>query len=649
MLKSTWLMVTVLLFVMSSISRGGDGKEPVYMGKRLGAWIDQLKDKKESARLEAAAALGKIGADAVEPLMMALEGQDNTLRFYAAVALGRVGKPAVPSLLRAMQGRDTKVRQGAIHALGEVGPDAKAAIPELIGILKNEGGDLASEASHALGKIGKPAVDALVAALKDLDGISLMDAIRALGEAGAEAKSAVPDLRTVLKRGGFLIRIEAANALGKIGPDAKEAVPDLINALKDQNEFVREKAATALGRMGPHAKEAIPVLIDLLSVGPQSDYTRADVWLAASRALGQIGKEAVPLLVEALKSRDADVRKGAARALAGIGLDAQVATEPLTKALADRDAGVRAAAVSALGRIGADGKTVVPLIKPLLNEKDEAVRKAAAEALKHLEPDAKVVTVATEQFPFTLTRIKEELGPPDTEDGDVVDYKGKLNIRSFPLIRLELMVADNPSGLALTSKLLASKLFTKEEGKAISDLLKSKGGEKGIGRFRVTVKESIVVNDILILNLTPAATHGVQPSPQNESPPATLQGEAALRKVKFNVLSAAYSLEKTTYEENKGIFSWTLKSSRSKPLDDFDYSVWKAVLSGTQLEHMTRHTLPQGQKLILWKDGKMIAAVKTTLKDLGLDRDGYSRVVVQAEISKDTMPMIDKAEYESEK
>ena len=194
-----------------------------------------------------------------------------------------------------------------------------------------------------------------------------------------------------MKGGGLLLRGEAARTLGKIGPGTgvKEVVPGLVEALRDKNEFVRKEVATALGNMGPSAKEAIPALIDLLGEGRPTGYTRADVGGAASEALGKIGKDAVPLLVKALKSRDTDVRTGAAYALAGIEAQAKDATGDSTAALGDRDAGVRAAAACALGRIGPDAKSATPAVRGLLNDKDESVRKAATEALKRLDPKAK--------------------------------------------------------------------------------------------------------------------------------------------------------------------------------------------------------------------------------------------------------------------
>jgi HEAT repeat protein len=364
----------------------------------LRVWIAQLKDKDEKVRMQAVREFGEIGDKAIGPLVVAIKelDQNDTLRLYAALALGRIGKEAVPTLQIALKSWDDRLLEAAAHALGDIGPDAKTAVPGLIALMrKKSGSNLASVIiPDALGKIGKPVVAPLVAVLDgdDLREANLVteSAMRALAKMGANAKSAIPSILRVLKGGGFLLRIEAASSLGKIAPGTgvKEVVPALTAALQDKNEFVRKEAAMALGNMGPSAKEAVPALIDLLSEGRPASYARADVGGAASDALAKIGKAAVPRLIKALKSRDTDVRKGAADALAEIRAQAKTATAELTAALRDRDPGVRAAAARALGSIGPDAKSALPAIKRLLKDKEAVVRKAAAVALKQVDPKA---------------------------------------------------------------------------------------------------------------------------------------------------------------------------------------------------------------------------------------------------------------------
>ena len=84
-----------------------------------------------------------------------------------------------------------------------------------------------------------------------------------------------------------------------------------------------------------------------------SDY---QIHSRATDALRQIGKEAVPALIAALKDEDADVRRSAATALGKIGAEAKEAIPSLTDALKDEDADVRNNAAEALSKIGAKAK-----------------------------------------------------------------------------------------------------------------------------------------------------------------------------------------------------------------------------------------------------------------------------------------------------
>ena len=63
----------------------------------------------------------------------------------------------------------------------------------------------------------------------------------------------------------------------------------------------------AIGNMGPAARDAIPRLARILKKG-EGDGTKA----AAARALGRIGTNALPTLVEALSDAQQEVRDAAA-------------------------------------------------------------------------------------------------------------------------------------------------------------------------------------------------------------------------------------------------------------------------------------------------------------------------------------------------
>lgn len=94
---------------------------------------------------------------------------------------------------------------------------------------------------------------------------------------------------------------------------------------------------------------------------------------AAADALGRIGPAAVPALIQALHSPDADVRLKATEVLARMGSDAKEAVPDLVLLLDDPDERIRKAATRTLGRIGPESANAVPaLMRSLLQAEPEA-------------------------------------------------------------------------------------------------------------------------------------------------------------------------------------------------------------------------------------------------------------------------------------
>jgi hypothetical protein len=106
-------------------------------------------------------------------------------------------------------------------------------------------------------------------------------------------------------------------------------------------------------------------------------------------------------------------------------------------------------------------------------------------------------------FLITLSQIEKELGKADKSDEDFLDYRDKLNLRLSSLGYLDIQADTSKAGMELSTKLFESKLFTKDEGSAILELLKAKAGSKKSGRFEITAKESVVINGMVIMRLKP--------------------------------------------------------------------------------------------------------------------------------------------------
>ncbi|MEM3075959.1 MAG: HEAT repeat domain-containing protein, partial [Candidatus Bilamarchaeaceae archaeon] len=96
-------------------------------------------------------------------------------------------------------------------------------------------------------------------------------------------------IRTIL----LFRKIDEVVAIGK------PAVPALIDALKDKNEDVRYRAAWALGKIG---FDKIPIESKVLAL----------LILGEIDKVVAIGKPVVPVLIDALKDKNEDVRENAA-------------------------------------------------------------------------------------------------------------------------------------------------------------------------------------------------------------------------------------------------------------------------------------------------------------------------------------------------
>jgi HEAT repeat protein len=106
--------------------------------------------------LQAAGALGKIGAPAVAPLVQTLTHSGATARWNVAMALASVGTPAVDALIEVVNTQEDPVRNPAIWALGRIG-DPRAVEPLIAAVKTGKTESCRGLAAAALLKLGYPA------------------------------------------------------------------------------------------------------------------------------------------------------------------------------------------------------------------------------------------------------------------------------------------------------------------------------------------------------------------------------------------------------------------------------------------------------------------------------------------------------------
>ena len=367
--------------------------------KRL---ITQLADS--TKRDIAAKELIKLGADAVPPLIDALQTQDPNLILTIQHILARISsatpalvkalatahptvrarvaetlgiskdKSAIPALLDALKDQYFTVRASAALALGNIG-DAQV-IPSLLPLLKDKDNEVRSAACIAIAKFRDPSTfDDITNVLLDDPMIEArQSAAIALGD--TKHPAAIPFLMEALRDSSWWFEREqaAADLLNAIEKMGVAVVEPLIEALGDKEGTVRRYAAIMLGRMGdPRAIEELGMtLYDL----------HDEVGKAAAEALAKFGAPTVDIFIEALNHPEAGIRENSVVALSKI-QDARV-VPVLIEMLADPARDVKKQAMQALGELR-DRRAIHALQEIVSNRADRELSMLAKQIIESMK------------------------------------------------------------------------------------------------------------------------------------------------------------------------------------------------------------------------------------------------------------------------
>jgi HEAT repeat protein len=369
--------------------------------KRL---VVQLADS--TKRDNAAKELIKLGADAVPPLIDALQTQDPGLvltyqqilariptatlaltktlattthrpivRARAAEILGMSkDRSAIPALLDALKDQYFTVRASAALALGNIG-DARV-IHSLLPLLKDTDDKVRSAACIAIAKFRDPSTfDDITNVLLDDPMIEVrQSAVRALGD--TKHPAAIPFLMEALRdsfwwfeRGQAIT--DLLTAIEKMGP---AVVEPLIEALGDKEGTVRKYAALVLGNLGDirAIEELGMALYDL----------HHEVGEEAAEALVKFGSKAVDILIESLNHPEAAIREHAVVALGKI-QDDRVAPV-LIEMLQDPERTVKMQTMQALAKLR-DQRAIPALQEIASNRADRELSALAKQVIESMK------------------------------------------------------------------------------------------------------------------------------------------------------------------------------------------------------------------------------------------------------------------------
>lgn len=334
------------------------------------ALINMLNDAEPAVRAASVTSLSQISKGKSEFSERALAAivlvlRNETSPFVLAAindAFSSFDRTRVTDVLLDSRTADGKLSPNIVRALTAAGVTTDTQASQLVT------GDIAEriQAANRLARLGDikavvPLIDALTSA-KELE--LKVKAAEALGE--LRDRRAVDALVAATTAPQPELRTAATMSLGLIGDHV--AAEALFVAARDEQPAVRDAAIRSLSALG----------ISLDKVSPDLSSSSWQVRAAAVATLARLGdRNAVPLIVSALRDSDSRVRTEAARTLGQF--NDPTATDALIGTLSDQSGDVRVEAAFALGRLK-NSRALVPLAS-LLNDRDPRVSLAAAESL----------------------------------------------------------------------------------------------------------------------------------------------------------------------------------------------------------------------------------------------------------------------------
>ena len=396
--------------------------------------IKALKDDNPGVQDAAMRSLIQIGGEVTAYMVLPLLREDALTRNTAMLILKEIASLELISTL--FNDKDDDVRKFSVDLISEIGdPEGCMYLSRLA---NDPNPNVRAAVVAAIGKLGCCELrDHLRVALKDDEWVcfSALESIAMLKDT-----SFVEDLKELLSTGSETIRFAVIETLGQIGThEAGEVLKEFILKASEEEKKIAIKSLIKIGLtpaeqslsdlllellrsedreemliglkglsaikycdavadivdrggsidpLDPDESDQIEIFIDALSeMGCtkelikvlQSDDIRYRGKVIAIHALGRLGsREAVPVLVEMVKSPIRDIRRAGVEALGELGGEETIPS--LLSATDDPDGHVRKAAVRALGEIG-DPKAFEPILELLNVEPYRDVKEEAVKAL----------------------------------------------------------------------------------------------------------------------------------------------------------------------------------------------------------------------------------------------------------------------------
>ncbi|HEY7427995.1 MAG TPA: HEAT repeat domain-containing protein, partial [Gemmataceae bacterium] len=296
--KGSFWWCCLLLVLASRACPAGDpkGDEPQYKGKSLSAWLTALDDKDAKVRVQAVEAIQSFGPRAkvaIPRLISMLKDAEENIPHFVGDALRAMGTEAIPALIEATKSKEDgfdgmALRTGALGVLDLIKPKEQTALSAIRQATRHKDPFTRRAAIGVFKSITDSSEESLIVtirALRDEDQQVAVGAACLLTYFGPEACKALPELDRMLKSKDRERRRWAMIALGHVasknGRKFRDVTPALIRAWKDEDSNVRYGAVKMLGTVRAPAKDAVPILLEALK-DPNKDMqvaAKESLWL----------------------------------------------------------------------------------------------------------------------------------------------------------------------------------------------------------------------------------------------------------------------------------------------------------------------------------------------------------------------------------
>ncbi len=359
-------------------------------------------DEIRAGAIETLSQVGELSPEFAEFLVNYLDAgvginyQPGPVRCAAAKALSSAD-PMTPNLIdtliRTLDDADTDVRKAAVQTLGHLASSSKSVMETLLRILEVSEWWVRCEIVRMLGvasRSSNQALNGVLSAANDKVSNVRRSAIEVLRDLEIREEAAVNVLFTAVSDENFWVSLTAIIALSSMGL-ISEGEKDLL-ILERRQAYVRDPGNAAfLGLMGLVPPESAGIIAENLV---QVAQRKNDFRYVAMRRLGEMTRsnpELEPVLINALRDINPDVRQAAADALVSTGRQIPEAVPHLLYELRSKKKGDkedtyawhRVSAMQALTVVGTSTPEVLSTLYNALRDEEGKIRREAAQALGH--------------------------------------------------------------------------------------------------------------------------------------------------------------------------------------------------------------------------------------------------------------------------